>query len=283
MKRREFIVGSMGTIGGLVPVLAFCQQGTPCPPSLLQVEGGSSASTACLPSNVEEADIFTASYLSDRGNWDSEAGLEREGRAMLQGVVPGGGPNGRSAFEIRQLVDPTGEFYQGHVKTLPSFANGVSRFYRFRLWHDPANNYRASGGRTINKLLILGSGGGSGSRLILNANGFRDGDFALEIIFDGWNSAPPETRPLSKGVWHSVQLEARWGSSAYINVWVDSDTYSNPTIRLAGGTFNVTGTPGYTHFGAYSNKGLESGGVHTFRHADFRVGSTFDSRWHASR
>jgi hypothetical protein len=282
MKRRDFIVGSVGTVGTLVPMLGLAQQATPCPPSLLQVEGGSSATTNCEPSNQAEGDIFTASYVSDRGNWDSEAGLEREGQTMQQALVPGGGPGGRPAFEIRQLVNSAGEFYQGHVKTLPSFGSGVSRFYRFRLWHDPANNYRASGGRTINKLLILGSSGGNGSRMILNANGFRDGAFAFEIIFDGWSSAPPETQPLAKGVWHSVQLEARWGSNAYINVWVDRDTYASPTIRLAGGTFNHTPMPGYTHFGAYSNKGLESGGVHNFRHADFRVGTAFDSNWHSS-
>ena len=281
MKRREFLATSVsvGSLGAALPTLGWAQV-VPCPPSTLSVEGGSSSTTSCEQTGA--ADIFTASYASDRGNWDAEAGLEREGTTMTQNRVAGGGPRGRDAFQIRQLVNSGGEFYQGHVKTIQSFGNGVSRFYRFRLWHDPASNYRATSGRTINKLLILGESGSSGSRMILNANGFRDGNFALEIIFDGWDAAPPETQPLSKGVWHSVQLEARWGGGAFINVWVDSDTYGSPTLRLAGGSFSVTGTPGYTHFGAYSNSGLESGGVHTFRHADFRVSSTFDSRWHAS-
>jgi hypothetical protein len=253
-------------------------------PALTETRTVTQSCTGTQPSTSGNL-IFDASYANDVGNWDAEAGEDRHTDRRRQERVAGGGPNGRDAFEIRQLVDSRGEFYQGHVKTIPAFAPGVSRFFRFRLWHDPANNYLATGSnsRTINKLLIVGSSGGSGSRMILNANGYRNSGPALEIIFDGWNSAPPETNILPKGQWLSIQVEARWGSSGYINVWVNNDNKDSPTIRLCCQNVSLTSTPGYVHFGAYPNTGLASGGVHNFREADFEIGDSFDPQWHARR
>lgn len=46
MKRREFIAGTAGLIGSVLPVIGRAQN-KPCPPPALQISGGSSLSTVC--------------------------------------------------------------------------------------------------------------------------------------------------------------------------------------------------------------------------------------------
>jgi hypothetical protein len=119
--------------------------------------------------------------------------------------------------------------------------------------------------------------------MILNLEGYRDSDPTLEVIFDGWPNAPVESARFSRGVWHSVQVEVRYGnaSTAFIKVWIDTDTYGSPGILLSGHAASDPGN-GNTHFGAFTNDGLQADGVFIHRHADFRVATTFDARWHAS-
>lgn len=50
MKRRDFLITSAGLTGSLLPGLTF---GRPCPPSTLSVEGGTTASTACVQGDAE--------------------------------------------------------------------------------------------------------------------------------------------------------------------------------------------------------------------------------------
>jgi len=50
MKRRDFLITSAGLTGSMLPVLTL---GRPCPPATLSVDGGSTATTACVQGDAE--------------------------------------------------------------------------------------------------------------------------------------------------------------------------------------------------------------------------------------
>lgn len=52
MKRREFLAASAGVAGSLVPLIGGAQV-KPCPPPSVSVQGGQSATTACVVGNAE--------------------------------------------------------------------------------------------------------------------------------------------------------------------------------------------------------------------------------------
>jgi hypothetical protein len=236
---------------------------------------------------IGTADIFTADYSSDLGNWGSQSGTTTY---RIQARVATAGPQSLDAFEVARVSDVyDGQHYSGHDISLSNYAQGVSRFYRWYEWHDPDNNYNCNTQEAIpeyngilrHKRIILGdNGGGSAQRMILNVDVDRGGTALpyIGVIFDG--DAATETGTFAKNTWVAIQAEVRWSATAsYIKVWLNNDTYASPTITHTVGAKTPSGN-GYTGFGFYTNNGSEVGGIHTWRDAAFRVATTFDSAWY---
>jgi hypothetical protein len=273
MNRREFLANSAAGAGLLVAVPAFAQT-RPCNPPSVQLDGNPPLTSAC--SDLAPGDIFTADYSSALGNWDNSLGSAQR----TQGRIAAGGPKGLDAFEVVKSTGTTGEYYCGNQKTLPNFANGVSRFFRWFERHGSGNNYLAADGENfIHKRLLLGYGEGTDARTILNVDGIRNGQPYVRVFFDGCPCAPPTSAGFAVNQWIAMQAEVIYGSSARARVWINNDNFSNPTLTLSGyAAFERQS--GFTQFGMYSNDGLAVGGVYSFRDAGFRVASTFDAGWH---
>lgn len=235
---------------------------------------------------IGTADIFTATYASDTGNWDGQDGNTTY---RIQGRVAGAGPHGLDAFEVARVSDVfAGQHYSGHNVTLSNYAQGTSRFYRWHEWHDPDNNYNNNtqdeppeyNQVLRHKRLILGDSTGGAHRVIINVDIDRNGDALPFIrgIFDGEGLGTTGTFP--KNTWVAVQLEVRWDATAsYIKIWLNNDTYASPTATATAGA-RTPSNNGFTGFGTYTNNGSEVGGIHTWRDAAFRVATTFDSNWY---
>lgn len=68
MKRREFIVGTAGLIGTVLPLVGR-GQAKPCPPGTVQVTGGTSVSTACASAPVGATHLAQQASTMSAGQW----------------------------------------------------------------------------------------------------------------------------------------------------------------------------------------------------------------------
>lgn len=229
--------------------------------------------------DIGTADIFTADYSSLDGNWDTQKGAD----GRTQSRIAAGGPKSLDAIEIAQTPDyAPGQTYSGHEKYLSPVGNGVARYYRWFEWHASGNNYRAyDGGDFIYKRLLIGFGTGSDDRVIINTDGTRDGLPHFEGIFDTMIASPLTSAGFSLNTWMAMQIEVIFGPSggASLKMWINSDFYASPTLSVTGES-HVEAESGFFQFGNYFNDGLAASGQYTFRHAAFRVATTFDSSWY---
>jgi hypothetical protein len=234
-----------------------------------------------------DADLFVADYSSLDGNWFFRD-TENEGITFTIQRVSMGGPGGRDAIDLLQTPLPNGPYGQygwGHRHQIPGFTGDMSRFFRWRMRMDPSNNYRALNwsppgepAHSSDKLVAMGESAG---RYITNIEAEVDGNWRLVSNVDGGGDQC-ETALLDNGTWYSVQIEYRYGSSATVKIWIDSDDYTSPSAQTQATNRPAPENAGNFSFGAFNNVGLAADGVFAFRHADFRVATTFDSSWHAS-
>jgi hypothetical protein len=111
------------------------------------------------------------------------------------------------------------------------------------------------------------------------AQGINGGDVPMGALLTGFT------------IWRNVQIELRFSTTegatdGYQKAWVNNDTYASPTGTNSGlyvsyrGN-NIVGEEWVTFAGLH--QGTLSGNIpREFHIADFRVGPTFDSNWHAS-
>jgi hypothetical protein len=108
----------------------------------------------------------------------------------------------------------------------------------------------------------------------------------LESIWDGSSVANQGgvTHTFTKGAWHSVQGEIRYGdaATAYQKWWIDTDTYASPSFSLTGHAVTDATNGNNWRIGTFMNHGLGVSSEFTYRHADYRIATTFDSNWHGS-
>lgn len=212
--------------------------------------------------------------------------------------LPTGGPGGGPAWEFRQRYAPQvegygGEFYwgwNGHIEATDP-PQGARRFYRWRLYFDPATNWRGlywQDGRDItitNKILMVGDGcGRNRCRIIVSYRGRPDGQTAgIRVALDGGDSPTPEVT-LGKGQWLDLQIEADSSTTTSSNdgafkIWLNNNNYAQPTAQITGIQLNPVNWR-YVFLGAYNNNGLAADGVQTFRVAGFTASAGFDAAWH---
>jgi len=212
--------------------------------------------------------------------------------------LPTGGPTGGPAWEFRQRYAPQvegygGEFYWGWNGNIESSdpPQGARRYYRWRLYFDPATNWRGlywQDGRPItitNKILMVGDGcGRNRCRIIVSYRGIPDGSAAeIRVALDGGDSPTPNVL-LRKGQWLDIQIEADSSTTTSsadgaFKLWLNSDTYAAPTAQITGIQLNPTNWR-YVFFGAYNNNGLAADGAQTFRVAGFEAAASFDATFH---
>lgn len=211
--------------------------------------------------------------------------------------LPGGGPGGRDAIELRQLAnlgarDFGGQFNWGWRENIePSeHAVGTRRYYRWRMSFSDDSNFRGVSmdgepSNITNKLLIVGQGCRTGRcRVILSYRTDRDsrriGYFRLQI--DGGEDYV-DTGSYERGRWLNVQVELRasTGETAAdggYKVWINTDSYARPTAVRSDIVLHPANW-GYVWFGGFNNDGLQADGTHAFRHTDFVAAETFDNTW----
>lgn len=227
------------------------------------------------------------------GGWEAIAPDSRFQRLR----VPGGGPSGQDAYELRQIsvpgmADSGGQFNWGWRANIePSDPpTGSRRYYRWRMWFSPTTNFRAldwdngAAGNLTNKLLIVGQGCGSNRcRVILNHNGERsDASVSFRLQIDGGADAV-DTPSYQRGQWLHVQVELDASSSGSTadggyKMWVNNNDYSRPSAQRTGIVLNASNWR-YVWLGAFMNDGLASDGIHVWRQTDFQAATSFDNAW----
>ena len=217
--------------------------------------------------------------------------------SWASGHVPGGGPAGQDAIEMRQLVnlealDWGGQYdwgWQGDIEPQDP-PPGAVRYYRWRMRFSPESNFRGLSGdgrhsNITNKVLIVGQGCQTGPcRVVVSYR--ANGDFGhigyFRVQIDGGVDLI-ETGSYKRGEWLDVQVEMRSSSTADTpdggyKIWINSRAYRSPTAQRSGIILHSENWK-YVWFGAYNNEGLAADGVHTWRHADFQVAETLDNTW----
>lgn len=230
--------------------------------------------------------IFVMDYGRDSGGWPGTVGSRV---THTQQRIPGGGPSGQDAIEMRQLYAPTADRYgaefdwgwNGDLEASDPPA-GSRRYYRWRMRFSPDTNLRGvysgngSGIDLTNKVLIVGDGCGSNCRVIVSyRGGSADGRPRYwRVALDGGVDPITVTNIPPNGEWFTVQLEITTGPTGGYKLWINNPNYATPTgqmQRLVNPTRHR-----YVFFGAYNNDGLQSSGVHTWRHSDFQYALSFD-------
>ncbi len=206
--------------------------------------------------------------------------------------LPTGGPTGGGAMELRQVYcaecgDYGGQFnwgWRGNVEASDP-PQGSRRYYRFRMYVDPATNHRGrdwdGGGVTgpQNKLLIIGQGCGSRCRVIFTtettAGSSSIRNFRIQI--DG-GADLVDSGSYRAGQWLNIQIELHAANNGGYKVWINNQNFNRPTMQRTGIVLNSSNWR-YVWLGAFMNDGLARDGVNVFRLADFQVSGSFNPNW----
>jgi len=255
--------------------------------------------TSALVSTASAQVFFQMDYSVGSvpsGGWP---GTVPTGPTHNRARVAAGGPQGEDVYEMTQLFTGSstrywgGEYDWGWNGDLEASdpPQGSRRFYRWRMRFSPQTNFRGvystDGSPTTltNKILILGDGCGSRCRVILSYRGAENGTQAryFRVALDGGED-PADTPAVNVGQWVDVQLEVDSSTSSSSNdggykIWINNNDYSRPTAQRMGIVLNPTRWR-YVFFGAYNNNGLQSGGVHAYRHTGFEASTAFNASWH---
>lgn len=215
------------------------------------------------------------------GAWGTDGGNYT---ALLQ---PNQGPHGQDAVQFTQEPGPLRQYYMGWgTPGQGDEPAGTLRFIRVRIWI-PGNAGSLNGyhGAWESKFIILGDGSNALGRVICNLrdNGRTIDTMSIECQrnIDGGDHSTG-LLPLTLGTWHSLQIEARSGSSASIAVWIDNNDYNRPTSRTTGNFSLDTTNWRFVGVGFYVNVPRPSSqNVVALRIADdVELGTGFDPTWH---
>jgi hypothetical protein len=203
----------------------------------------------------------------------------------------GSGPGSRDYVRTTNLVTAVGtQFYSGWASSITAPATDESRFVRVRL--RVGSGFDATGVSDVwsNKWIMLGDQGSAaeGDRVIaVLSPRIGTTDCQLRVgknIGDFGTTDATEDVNLTLGSWQSIQFEVRAGSSPYIKLWVNNDTYASPTKQVSGAGLSGWSSAGWDscELGFYQNMTTASGGNVVLDHAQFEVSDTFDSTYHAN-
>lgn len=241
---------------------------------------------------IDSLDYSIAATSSNNG-WTPRS--VDHGVKWTQSRVAGGGPQGQDCYEIDQIPDTSGsppyggDFSYGHGKTITPHLNGASRFYRWRMRYASTCDFNAldiSTGASeqvvVNKFLIVGDSSILNSRFIVQGDAQPTIGWLLSIQIDG--GVPTPTPRYALDVWKDVQIELIYSSALDVadggfKIWMDENTYASPTASRTGIVMNRPAS-GSLSWG-YMNRGLASGAVHTWRHADFTIATAFHGTWNS--
>jgi hypothetical protein len=198
----------------------------------------------------------------------------------------GSGPGNRDYIRSTNLVvGDVHQFYAGWNRTVPQATSGASRFVRVRLRVGTGFNCTGNGDVWSDKWLMLGDmGGAAEGRIIAQLKPTGDNTTIALSVTKNIGATPSEGAGgviLSKGVWHSIQFEVRFGGSGYIKLWVDSDAYSSPTSQSNVLPLSTAGQTS-TELGYYHNASTAAGGNVVLDYAQFQFADTFDANWHTT-
>ena len=199
MRRRDLILGSAGLAGGLIPGLGRAAE--PCPPPLVSVGGGTSASTACPSASP-------GSYVTNFGATEnplSEGGMWINGKAVglswnnVQSV-PGkafaatftGNPTRYSdPIAVLNTTFAANQYAQGTVFRAPNYSppdqHEVELLLRFRITANSARGYEVLWGITGGLAIVRWNGpvGNYSELLATNIGAAVDGDVLRAEIVGG--------------------------------------------------------------------------------------------------
>jgi hypothetical protein len=187
MKRRDIIAASAGIAGGLFSGLA--RSAVPCPPSPVNVAGGSSASTACTAASYSTSFDSTENPISEGGMWKvgGTVGLDWQNIRTSGGVAYGVG---------------TSAGYNDCIACLPSLASNkhfVQATVRKRAGYSAPDTHEC-------ELLLAFSISGHIAR-----------GYEIDIWFNGtiqpvrWNGAPGDFTVSGTGTWSETGTGVGFG------------------------------------------------------------------------
>jgi len=254
---------------------------------------------AAVTANAAFAQVFFrmdySSTAAPSGGWPGTVGSAATHTTTR---VEAGGPQGEGAYDmVQRYTGPSVRYYGGEYDwgwngnlEASDPAPGARRFYRWRMRFTPETNFRGvysnDGSPTTltNKILIIGDGCGDRCRVIVSyrgAEGVRQARY-MRVAIDGGED-PADAPAISVGAWVNVQLEiiASTGSNPNggYKLWINSNDYNRPTAQRTGILLQPLRWR-YVFFGAYNNNGLQSDGIHAYRHTGFEAATAFDSSWH---
>ncbi len=172
------------------------------------------------------------------------------------------------------------QFYMGWGTSIPQVQTGQTRFIRLRMRIIGPVNPSGVGDVWTDKFIILGDGGDSSSRVIveLRPNNSNNGlETRIQKNIAGDDARTP-LLPLPSDQLLSLQFEARSGSSGRLAIWLNNNNYGSPTRTSP--NFNLPANAwNNLQVGYYSNSSLSSSGRITFELTDVQIDDEFDPNW----
>jgi hypothetical protein len=186
-------------------------------------------------------------------------------------------------FALTSGSSPTlTQFYMGWYTSVPQAAQGSSRYIRLRIRVASPVNPAGVGDVWTDKFIILGDGGDSTSRVIVELRPWYDqnGEFLVTRIQQNiaGDEARTPTLRLVENQLVSLQFEARSGSAGRVAMWMDNNNYAapsavSPNFNLSAAAWNNIAV------GAYSNASVAAAGHIVFEVTDFQYDDEFDPNW----
>lgn len=193
-------------------------------------------------------------------------------------VIAGAGPQGEDVTQIDLTPGSThAQFYMGWRGTVPPAPDGATRYMRLKLRVLSPLNLTGNPpeGAWTDKFIILGDGGGSGSRVIVELRPTTGADTIGTRIQRNIDGEPARTavRDLVPGQWHALQWEVRSGPDGQLTMWLDGvQVAQSGVFPLGAGWDNVA-------LGYYSNGTLAPSSRLSFQVAAFEYDDVFDPAW----
>ena len=237
--------------------------------------------------------LFRADFNTGSSPYNFEQQYAFNGYWQYQHLA-GGGWTGGGAHVIHNAnlrqYNLGWELYTGNYTTPHTWAVGDLVYIRLRLRYD--DDWRWDGQSAMsNKMIDLGIGGHDQSRVIMRV--LKPGEFAttcqpamsLGSNYGGITvgqgitdrCTPPVTITHSR--WHHVQFAVQTSASGngYMKVWVDNNTFANPSSQITGLTQFVDEWNGSWNVGGFmTDYPIRTSG---FIIDDFEVGLSFDPNW----
>lgn len=230
--------------------------------------------------------------------WGATVGENYRGTYWQRQYVNGAGPNGEGVVQFTHIATSNVvEYYAGWAQGgLPQVSQGSTRYIRFKIKLIGPTNLPAAqpdkagwGG----KFIILGDGADwspapERTRFICNLRDFL-GDRANWMFRSEMNVDTHRTdyAPVTKDVWHSVQIKIRSSTSTSsgdgrLSFYIDGSNAneSTPTVQSATGQINTDGWHATLGFGYYFLT-LGPGGRSVYQVTGFEYDDQFDPNWHS--